>query len=78
MAREEGKWGGGCITGAALRGGIVELRALDDDQVGGGVYTPGQSGGSNQHLDVPRHVQSFYSRAVALAQTRVVKPYAKL
>jgi pimeloyl-CoA synthetase len=51
---------------------IVDLRALDDDGVGGEVDTPRQRGSRHEHLEVPTSKELLHQRAVHSVHTRVV------
>ena len=59
-------------------GSIKVLSALDDDQVGRRVDTPGQSGCGHQDLDLACHKEGLRDGPVALAETSMVESNAEL
>mmetsp|Transcript_21616 Transcript_21616/g.58162 ORF Transcript_21616/g.58162 Transcript_21616/m.58162 type:complete len:581 (-) Transcript_21616:369-2111(-) len=61
----------------ALLLAVVELRALDDDKVGGEVDPPGEGGGGDEDEDLALDEELLHESAVLLRQARVVDAHAK-
>ena len=55
---------------------VKELCALDDDQPGWEVHPPGESRGTDQHLDLARQKEGLHGGPVVVVEAGVVQPHA--